>query len=231
MRLKVAPSILSAAFERLGEEVRAMEEAGADQIHVDVMDGHFVPNISMGPVVVEALRRATRLPLDVHLMITDPERYLEPFVAAGAHHITFHIEACGDPAGLARRLRERGIGAGLALNPATPAGAALDLLPHFDLLLVMTVNPGFGGQPFLGDNLGKVRAIRERERGLGPSRRPAAGPLDIEVDGGIDARTARLCREAGANVFVAGNAIFRAPDPRAALRELRRSVADGAETE
>ncbi len=197
-----------------------MEEAGADQVHVDVMDGHFVPNLSMGPIVVEALRRSTRLPLDVHLMITDPGRYVEAFVNAGADHVTFHVEVAGDPLRLARWLRERRVGAGLALNPETPVERVLGLVSSFDMILVMTVRPGFGGQSFLHENLEKVRAIRNLER----DHPPAGRALDVEVDGGIDARTAALAREAGANVFVAGNAIFRADDPRTAVRELRASL-------
>jgi ribulose-phosphate 3-epimerase len=225
MKLKIAPSILSARFEQLGAEVKAMELAGADQIHVDVMDGHFVPNLSMGPVVVEALRRSTRLPLDVHLMITDPGKYLDSFIKAGASHITFHIEAQDDPRELASRLHEKGIGAGLALNPESPVERVLDYIPLFELILVMTVHPGFGGQSFLGENLEKVMAIRARERSL-----KAGGPVsgsravDVEVDGGIDSSTARLAQEAGANVFVAGNAIFRAADPIEAVRSLRRAL-------
>ena len=219
MAVKLAPSILSAAFERLGEEVRAVEAGGADQIHVDVMDGHFVPNLSMGPIVVEALRRVTRLPLDVHLMIAEPARYVEPFIKAGASHITFHVEVVDDQLPLARLLRARGIGAGISLNPATGVDRVLELIPELDLVLVMTVNPGFGGQAFLGENLDKVRALRRAESS---AARPH--PLDIQVDGGIDERTAPLARAAGANVFVAGSAIFRSPDPRAALRALRARV-------
>jgi len=219
MAVKLAPSILSAAFERLGEEVRAVEAGGADQIHVDVMDGHFVPNLSMGPIVVEALRRVTRLPLDVHLMITDPTRYVDSFIKAGANHITFHVEVLDDPLSLARSLRARGIGAGISINPGTGVDRVLDLIPELDLVLVMTVNPGFGGQAFLGENLDKVRALRRAERSAARTQ-----PLDIQVDGGIDERTAPLARAAGANVFVAGSAIFKSPDPRAALRALRARV-------
>ncbi len=219
MAVKLAPSILSAAFERLGEEVRAVEAGGADQIHVDVMDGHFVPNLSMGPIVVEALRRVTRLPLDVHLMITDPARYVDPFIKAGAHHITFHVEVVADPVALARSLRARGIGAGISLNPGTGVERVRDLIPELDMVLVMTVNPGFGGQSFLGDNLEKVRALRRAERATSRAR-----PLDVQVDGGIDERTAPLARAAGANVFVAGSSIFRSPDPGAALRALRHRI-------
>ena len=224
MPLKIAPSILSAHFERLGEEVKAVEKAGADLIHVDVMDGHFVPNLSMGPIVVQALRRITRLPLDVHLMITDPGKYLDSFADAGAHHITFHIEAEGDPADLVRRLRKRGLGAGLCLNPETPVERILDLLPLFDMILVMTVHPGFGGQSFLGENLEKARAIRKREK----ERPRPEGPLDVEVDGGIDAQTAVRALETGVNVFVAGNSIFGKDDPAGALRDLRRALEGAA---
>ncbi len=218
MQLKIAPSILSAHFERLGDEVKTVEAAGADQIHVDVMDGHFVPNLSMGPIVVEALRRATRLPLDVHLMITDPDRYVEAFVKAGAHHITFHVEVAKDPVALASWLRERGVGAGLAVNPETPIDRALELLPSFDMILVMTVRPGFGGQTLLTECLEKVRSVRKAAAKAG---RPT---LDIEVDGGIDLRTACLAKQAGANVFVAGNAIFRSADAASSVQQLRRSL-------
>lgn len=224
MRLKIAPSILSADFARLGEEVRAVEEAGADMIHVDVMDGHFVPNLSMGPMVVAALRRATRLPLDVHLMIEEPARYAGAFIDAGASHITFHAEVVRDARAFARDLRARGVGAGISINPETPVDSVLDLVSELDMVLVMTVHPGFGGQSFLGENLEKARRIRERERDdakRGPGRER---PLDVEVDGGVDAKTAPSCWEAGCNVLVAGNAIFGKPDPREALRRIRRSV-------
>jgi ribulose-phosphate 3-epimerase len=220
MRLKIAPSILAAAFERLGEEVRQVEAAGADQIHVDVMDGHFVPNLSMGPVVVEALRRVTRLPLDVHLMITDPSRYAESFIRAGANHVTFHVEVEKDPPRLAAWLHERGVGAGLALNPETPVDGVLDLVPHFDLILVMTVHPGFGGQSFLPETVEKVAAVRSRAR----MRAAGSVPLDIQVDGGIDRTTAAEALAAGANVFVAGSSIFGGGDPASAVRELRESL-------
>ena len=218
MQIKIAPSILAAHFERLGDEVKTVEAAGADQIHVDVMDGHFVPNLSMGPIVVEALRRATRLPLDVHLMITDPDRYLELFVKAGAHHVTFHVEAAKDPVALASWLRERRVGAGLALNPDTPIERALDLLPHFDMILVMTVRPGFGGQAFMTECLEKVHRVREAAAMAGRAS------MDVEVDGGIDARTGLLAKEAGANVFVAGNSIFRSQDAARAVHQLRQSL-------
>ena len=219
----MAPSILSADFARLGEQVRAVEDAGADQIHVDVMDGHFVPNLSMGPLVVRALRRVTALPLDVHLMISRPERFLEPFVDAGASHVSFHIEAEGDPRAMIAWLRDRGIGSGIALNPETPVEAVLDLVPLVDLVLVMTVHPGFGGQSFLPENLDKVRRLRAEEALL----RGGDRPLDIEVDGGVDERTITACRDAGANVFVAGSSIFGRPDIAAAVHSLRRGVSAG----
>ncbi len=218
MLIKIAPSILSARFEMLGDEVRTVEAAGADQVHIDVMDGHFVPNISMGPVVVEALRRTTRLPLDVHLMITDPGRYLEAFVKAGAHHVTFHTEVTQDPVALASWLRERRVGAGLALNPDTPVERVLDYLPHFDTILVMTVRPGFGGQAFMAECLDKVRSVRETAVALGRAS------IDIMVDGGVDPRTALLSKRAGANVFVAGNSVFASGDAAKAVRELRNSL-------
>jgi len=225
MRHRIAPSILSADFARLGDQVRAVVEAGADQIHVDVMDGHFVPNLSMGPIVVEALRRVTECPLDVHLMISEPERYARSFVEAGAHHITFHIEIDMDHRRLCEWLRERGIGCGIAVNPETPVEKVSDLLEHIDLLLVMTVHPGFGGQSFLAENLEKVRWARRRIEALregGRSRVP-----ELQVDGGVDLDTIALCRDAGANNYVAGSAIFRAEDPGAAVRALRRSIEAG----
>jgi len=221
MKLKIAPSILSADFSRLGDEVRAAEEAGADQIHVDVMDGHFVPNLSMGPIVVEALRRVTSLPLDVHLMITDPEKYAPSFLKAGASHITFHVEVHRDPLRLASLIREGGASVGLSLNPETPVSSVLPFVDEFDLILVMTVHPGFGGQSFLGENLDKVRAIRKAAR----------REVDVQVDGGVDRRTAVLALGAGANVFVAGNAIFAAPDPRKAMAELRAALESGSTAE
>ena len=215
MTPRIAPSILSADFSRLGEQVRVVEEAGAGQVHIDVMDGHFVPNLTMGPVVVEALRSATRLPLDVHLMITDPEDYLESFIKAGADHISFHVEAKGDKGAMLDLLEERGVGKGLAVNPSTPAEEILEFLPRLDMVVVMTVNPGFGGQAFLGDNLDKVRRIRQEEEKLSLEKK-----LNIEVDGGVDRGTIGACLEAGADIFVAGSAIFGAADPGAATREL-----------
>lgn len=215
MTPRIAPSILSADFSRLGEQVRVVEDAGAGQVHIDVMDGHFVPNLTMGPVVVEALRSTTGLPLDVHLMITDPEDYLESFIKAGADHISFHVEAEGDKGAMLDLLEERGVGKGIAVNPSTPAEEILEFLPRLDMVVVMTVNPGFGGQAFLGDNLDKVRRIRQEEEKLSLEKK-----LNIEVDGGVDRGTIGACLEAGADIFVAGSAIFGAADPGAATREL-----------
>ena len=215
MTPRIAPSILSADFSRLGEQVRVVEEAGAGQVHIDVMDGHFVPNLTMGPVVVEALRSATTLPLDVHLMITDPEDYLESFIKAGANHISFHIEAEGDKGAMLDLLEEQGVGKGIAVNPATSVEDILEFLPRLDMVVVMTVNPGFGGQAFLGDNLDKVRRLRQEEEKLSREKK-----LNIEVDGGVDRGTIGACLEAGADIFVAGSAIFGAADPAAATREL-----------
>ena len=235
MRLKIAPSILSADFARLADEVRTVEQAGADQIHVDVMDGHFVPNLSMGPLVVRALRPHTALPLDVHLMITDPEKYVEPFVDAGADHVSIHVESNGDLGGILQGLEARGVGRGIVLNPDTPVERVFPWLDFVDLVLVMTVHPGFGGQSFLEDNLEKVRSIRVEERRRSGSEDASAYEssasklervLDVQVDGGVDRDTIRACQEAGANVFVAGSSIFGAKDGDSAdaLRALRREL-------
>jgi len=200
--MKLAPSILSADFGRLAEQITECEAAGADWIHVDVMDGHFVPNITLGPVVVEAARRATQLPLDVHLMIEQPERYLAAFAQAGADVITVHVEACPHLHRTLQQIKELGKRAGVALNPATPASAVSEVLTEVDLVLVMTVNPGFGGQKFIHSTLPKITHLRQQltEQNLS---------AEIEVDGGIDATTLPLAAQAGATVFVAGNAVFK----------------------
>lgn len=212
----VAPSLLAADFARLGEEVRRVEESGADWLHLDIMDGHFVDNISFGPAVVAMVRKQTQLPLDVHLMIQHPDHYLPRFADAGATIITVHVEpeAKHNVAETLAMIRSAGCRAGLALNPATPFETLEPHLPNVGLLLVMTVHPGFGGQAFRPEMMEKLRRANDWRN----SNRPT---LDIEVDGGITAETAKLCLENGANVLVAGTSIFRAPDYAHAIAELR----------
>jgi ribulose-phosphate 3-epimerase len=209
----IAPSILAADFARLGEEVRAIEGA-ADWAHVDVMDNHFVPNLTIGLPVVQSLRKVTAIPFDVHLMITDPERWAPGYAEAGAYNVTFHAEACEDPVKLARTIQAAGAKAGLAIDRDTPIEPYLELLPHFDTLLVMTIKAGFGGQKFLPETLDKVRAVRRRVSVKGLQVR-------IEVDGGIAADTIEQAAEAGADAFVAGTAVYGAADPAEAIRKLR----------
>ena len=212
----VAASILSADFSRLAEALAIVDPA-RDWVHCDVMDNHFVPNLTFGPLIVEAVSRLSTAHRDVHLMIDRPERLLDAFRAAGADRITVHLEACADPAGVLEAVRATGARAGLALRPGTPLAAAEPYLAGLDLLLVMTVEPGFGGQAFMPDMLDKVRAARAwRER-------RGAGYL-IEVDGGIDPATAPKAREAGADVFVAGNAVYGEPVPAEALARLRQAL-------
>ena len=215
---RIAPSILAADFGALASEVRGAEAAGADWIHVDVMDGRFVPNISIGPVVVEAVRRATELPLDVHLMIEAPERYVEDFVKAGADCVGVHVEACPHLHRTLSQIREAGARACAVLNPGTPATAVEAVLRELDQVLVMTVNPGFGGQRFLPGMATKIRRIRRWIDGSGLG-------VDLEVDGGITAETIGEASRAGADVFVAGTAVFGEPDYAAAIRDLREQAA------
>ncbi|AEV87343.1 ribulose-phosphate 3-epimerase [Actinoplanes sp. SE50] len=214
----IAPSILASDFSRLAEEVHAIEGA-ADWAHVDVMDNHFVPNLTIGLPVVQGLRKATTIPFDVHLMITDPERWAPGYAEAGAYNVTFHAEACDDPVGLAKTLRAAGAKAGLAIDRDTPVEPYLELLPHLDTVLIMTIKAGFGGQKFLPEMLDKVRDVR---------RRVSRGNLDvrIEVDGGIAADTIEQAAEAGADAFVAGTAVYGAADPAEAVRKLRALAAD-----
>jgi ribulose-phosphate 3-epimerase len=200
-RILVAPSILSADFARLGEEIAAVEKAGADWIHVDVMDGRFVPNITLGPPIVKALRRATALPLDVHLMIVEPERYVDAFAEAGADTITVHVEACTHLHRTLAHIKSLGKRAGVTLNPSTHEDALRYVIDVADLVLVMSVNPGFGGQSFIREMLPKVAALRAMIDASGR-------PVDLEIDGGITAETAPLAVAAGARVLVAGSAVF-----------------------
>lgn len=215
-RTIIAPSILAADFSRLGDEVHAVEEAGADWIHCDIMDGHFVDNISFGPAVVKAVRGVTSLPLDVHLMIEHADHYVPRFLEAGASSITAHVEpeAKHDVANTLRQIRAPNCKAGVTLNPETDFALVEPHLANIDLLLIMTVHPGFGGQPFRADQLDKVR----RARAWADANNPA---LHIEVDGGINPETAKQCREAGADVFVAGTSIFHQADYRKAIASLR----------
>ena len=217
-RIKIAPSILSADFARLGHQVSEAEAAGADYIHVDVMDGHFVPNITVGPLVVKAVRRVTELPLDVHLMIEKPDRYLEAFCAAGADILTVHVETCPHLHRTVQRIKELGCRAGVTLNPSTPVGALEEILAYVDLVLVMTVNPGHGGQSFIESTLSKV----ERVRTMLDQRN---APAELEVDGGVDSQTAPSVVGAGADVLVAGSAVFASVESVAeAIARLRAAV-------
>ncbi|CAI8795021.1 Ribulose-phosphate 3-epimerase [Brevibacillus sp. IT-7CA2] len=213
--VKIAPSILSADFARLGEEILDVEKGGADWIHVDVMDGHFVPNITIGPLIVEAIRPVTKLPLDVHLMIEEPDRYIPQFAKSGADWITVHQEACRHLHRTLHLIKEQGVKAGVVLNPATPIFTIEPVLADLDMVLLMTVNPGFGGQKFIHSVVPKVAQLRQmlNERGL--------GHVEIEIDGGVNAQTARLCEEAGATVLVAGSAVFNQADRGQAIAAIR----------
>ena len=210
----IAPSILSADFGRLGDEVRAVEAAGADWIHVDVMDGHFVPNITIGPLVVEGLRKYTSLPLDVHLMIENADRYVGDFASAGADIITVHAEANTHLHRTVMAIKELGKKAGVSLNPATSVSALDHILPDVDMVLLMSVNPGFGGQVFIQSSLAKARSVKSMIDGLGLS-------IDIEMDGGVKPSNATQVIESGVNALVAGSAIFKNPDYRKVIAELR----------
>lgn len=214
--VKVAPSILSADFVNLERDIRALKETGADYVHVDVMDGLFVPNITIGIPVVAAIRRITDMPLDVHLMIDRPLRYVDDFCKAGSDLLTVHVEADTQENTLAalKRIRENGVRAAISVKPKTPAEAVLPFLPYCDLILVMTVEPGFGGQSFMQDMMPKLKTIRGYINAQNPG-------CELEVDGGVNAETARICRENGANVLVAGSAYFKAADPAAFVRAVK----------
>lgn len=212
--VKIAPSILSANFAKLGEEIKDVEEGGADWIHIDVMDGHFVPNITMGPLVVGAVRPVTKLPLDVHLMIENPDQYLVAFAKAGADTISVHVEACRHLHRTIQEIRSLGVNPGVVLNPATPIEWIAPILGDVGLVLLMTVNPGFGGQAFIESVVPKIEKLYrlKEEQGLA---------FDIEVDGGIDPETAQKCKQAGATVLVAGSNIFKSKNRKQAIRALK----------
>jgi ribulose-phosphate 3-epimerase len=212
---RIAPSILSADLSRLAEEIAMCEAGGADLIHIDVMDGRFVPNLTFGAKVIESVREVTDLPLDVHMMVVQPENYFDAFAKAGATGMTIHTEAAPHLQRQLSRIRELGCKAGAAVNPATPLTAVSEVLENLDLLLVMTVNPGFGGQEFIAGSLDKVRRARAMLDSIGSS-------AALEVDGGVDRKTIRSLSEAGADTFVSGNAIFSADDPQAEIEELRK---------
>jgi ribulose-phosphate 3-epimerase len=213
----IAPSILSADFTNLARQVRDLEKGGADWIHLDIMDGRFVPNISFGPMIVRAVRSLTKLPLDAHLMIAEPDRYLEAFARSGADRITVHVETCPHLHRTVEAIRALGKKPGVTLNPATPIGAIGDILPLVDLVLIMSVNPGFGGQKFIPGSIARIRRaaamIRDSKR-----------PIRLQVDGGIDGKNARDVVEAGADVLVAGNSIFSQRDIPSAVRRLRKAA-------
>jgi ribulose-phosphate 3-epimerase len=214
-KIEIAPSILASNFAKLGDDIRSVEEGGADVIHVDVMDGHFVPNISIGVPVVASLHKATRLPLDVHLMIERPEEYIERFARAGASRILIHQEATVHLDRALTMIRENGAEAGAAINPATPVATLTDVFGKIDTVLVMSVNPGFGGQKFIPQAIEKIRQLNQW-------RARYNGAFRIEVDGGVDAENTADLAQAGANTFVAGTSIFHASDPAAAVRQLRK---------
>jgi ribulose-phosphate 3-epimerase len=214
-KIEIAPSILASNFAKLGEDVRAVEQGGADVIHVDVMDGHFVPNISIGVPVVASLHKATRLPLDVHLMIERPEEYIEQFVRAGASRVLIHQEATVHLDRALSMIRELGAQAGAAINPATPVATLSDVFDKVDTVLIMSVNPGFGGQKFIPGAVEKIRQLNQW-------RARYNGAFRIEVDGGVDAENTAELAQAGANTFVAGTSIFHTPDPAAAVRQIRK---------
>ena len=213
--VKIAPSILSADFSKLGEEIKDVERGGADYIHVDVMDGHFVPNITIGPLIVDSIRPITKLPLDVHLMIENPDQYIEDFAKAGADYITVHVEACRHLHRTVHLIKSLGVKAGVVLNPATPVQLIEPIIEDLDMVLLMSVNPGFGGQKFISSVLSKIKQVKEMSEQKGLN-------LEIEVDGGVNEEIALLCVEAGATVLVAGSAVFNQSDRRDAISRLKR---------
>ncbi|WP_096189176.1 ribulose-phosphate 3-epimerase [Evansella halocellulosilytica] len=215
--IKIAPSILSADFSKLGDEIKDVENGGADYIHVDVMDGHFVPNITIGPLIVEAIRPVTTLPLDVHLMIENPDQYIPAFAKAGADIISVHAEASAHLHRTIHLIKETGVKAGVVINPATPVDMIKHVIEDVDLILLMTVNPGFGGQSFIHAVLPKISQVRKLVDESGKS-------IDIEVDGGVNKETAKLCIDAGANVLVAGSAVYNQPNRKEAIETIRGNM-------
>lgn len=214
--IKIAPSILAANFSKLGEEIKEVDQGGADYIHVDVMDGHFVPNITIGPLVVEAIRPLTTLPLDVHLMIENPDQYIPSFVDAGADIISVHVEACPHLHRTIHMIKDLGVKAGVVLNPATPVDTIKHIIADVDLVLLMTVNPGFGGQSFIEPVMTKVKEVKKLVDAIGKD-------IDIEIDGGVNSETAKLCVEAGANVLVAGSAVYGKDNRKEAIERIRQA--------
>jgi ribulose-phosphate 3-epimerase len=216
-RKKIAPSILSADFAHLADEIRAVEEAGADIIHVDVMDGHFVPNFTIGPPIVAAIKKVARRPLDVHLMMTNPDDYIPEFIEAGSDYLTVHVETCPHLHRTIQSIKEKGIKAGVTLNPATPISSVEPILSEVDLLLVMSVNPGFGGQKFIPSVMDKIKAARKMidARGL---------KVELEVDGGLKVDNVGVISLAGADIFVAGSAIFGSKDYKQTIAKMRQAI-------
>lgn len=212
--VKIAPSILSANFAKLGDEITSVVNGGADMIHIDVMDGHFVPNITIGPLIVEAVRPLTKLPLDVHLMIENPDNYIEDFAKAGADYITVHVEACPHINRTINYIKSFGVKAGVVLNPATPISMIEHIIEDVDLVLLMSVNPGFGGQAFIPSVIPKIKQLAKliKEKEL---------QVDIEIDGGVNEETAKLCIDAGATILVAGSAVYNKDDRKKAIQALR----------
>jgi ribulose-phosphate 3-epimerase len=214
--VKIAPSILAADFSKLGDEVKAVEQAGADWIHIDVMDGHFVPNITVGPLVVEALRKVTELPLDVHLMIADADKYIKDFAQAGADILTVHVEACPHLHRTIQHIKDQKVRAGVVLNPSTPLSSLEEVLHEIDMVLLMSVNPGFGGQKFIPSLLDKTMNLSEIMKNY-------EHEFDLEVDGGVNGENAGQLKEVGANVLVAGSAIFNSDNYEKAIQQLREA--------
>lgn len=215
--IKIAPSILSADFAKLGSEIKEIEDGGADYVHVDVMDGHFVPNITIGPLIVEAIRPLTKLPLDVHLMIENPDMYIKDFADAGADIITVHQETCPHLHRTIQLIKSHNVKVGVVINPATPVATIKEIIGNVDLVLVMSVNPGFGGQSFIKESLSKINEINliRKERNLN---------FELQVDGGVNVNTAKSCVDAGADVLVAGSAVFNQPNRKEAINAIRQSI-------